>query len=200
MKKSITENLKQILLIVFSVVLGLFLNEKIEEAKNRKEANKLLSKIKLEVLENKKLVEYWAPYHKDATTKIDSVYNDDKFIKSFIQNKLILFKTVFTRQTILGRFPNNDAWDIAKSHPLIVNLDYDQLLVLSKIYNQQKSTFKPIAKVSELILSIDFNSPENAKLNIEKLRNYMNEISSRELLLLEYYNEADKILNLQNIK
>ncbi len=63
MKKSILENIKQILLIVFSVVLGIFLSERIEERKNKDEAALLLSKIKSEVTKNKQLLEYWVPYH-----------------------------------------------------------------------------------------------------------------------------------------
>lgn len=63
MEKPIAKNITQLFLIVFSVVLGIFLSERIEEQKNKNEAAKLLSKVTSEVIENKKLVENWAPYH-----------------------------------------------------------------------------------------------------------------------------------------
>ena len=43
----------QFFLIVFSVVLGLYLSERIEERKNKKESEVLLAKIKLEAKDNR---------------------------------------------------------------------------------------------------------------------------------------------------
>lgn len=98
----------------------------------------------------------------------------------------------------MSAMPTNDAWDIAKSHPLIVNLDYDELLILSKVYNQQKVTFNSAAKISEVFLSPDFNSLDKAKMNIKIFKSQMQEIVAREFQLLEYYNQANKIFKVQN--
>lgn len=198
MKKSIVENITQLFLIVFSVVLGLFLSERIEDRKNEKDATKLLSKIKSEVNDNKKLLEHWAPYHGEIATSLDSLCNNEKFVENFINDKSTLFKEVLTRGTFMSRMPSSDAWDIAKSHPLIVNIDYDELLILSKIYNQQKSTFEPAAKLSEIFYSPDFNTKENAKSNLQKFNGRMQEIVGREMQLINYYNEAEKVLKIQN--
>ena len=198
MEKPLAKNLTQLLLIVFSVVLGIFLSERIEEQKNKKEAMKLLSKIKSEVMGNKKLLEYWAPYHGEISKSLDSLYKSEIFIEDFIDDKSVLFKEVLTRGNFMGRMPSGDAWDIAKSHPLIVNIDYDELLILSKIYNQQKSTFEPAERISEVFFSPDFNARENARYNLQKLNNLMQEIVSREMQLINYFNEAEEILNLQN--
>lgn len=197
-KKSIISNITQLILIVFGVVLGIFLSERIEEQKNNKEALMLLSKITSEVSDNKSLIEYWAPYHGDIAKGLDSLQNDEVFVESFINDKSALFKEVLTRGNFMGRMPSSDAWDIAKSHPLIVNFDYDELLILSKIYNQQKSTFGSVDKISEVFFSPDFNTRENAKFNLQKISNLMQEIVSREMQLIEYYNEAEGILELQS--
>ena len=197
MEKPLIKNLIQLLLIVFSVVLGIFLSERIEEQKNKAEAAKLLSKVKLEVNDNKELLEYWAPYHGEIAQKFDSLFKSDIFIENFINDKSTLFKEALARGTFMGRLPSSDAWDIAKSHPLIVNFDHDELLILSKIYNQQKSTFEPTARISEIFFSPDFNTRENANYNLQKLNNLMQEIVSRETQLIIYFNEAEDILKLQ---
>ncbi len=197
MKESFIKNISQIFLIVFSVVLGLFLSERIEEIKNEKEATKLLVKVKSELNENKKLLDHWVPYHKEIVKKLDSLSDDKKFIESFINDKTTLYK-VFERGTIMSDTPSNDTWDIAKSHPLVVNFDYDELLILSKIYNQQKTTYESFPKMIELLLSPNLNTEDNARLNLQLFKNQLEDITSRELQLINYYQQAEIILKYQN--
>ena len=197
MIKILLKNIKQILLIVFSVVLGIFLSERIEDSKNKKEAALLLSKIKSEVNENKELVAHWTPYHNEIVNRLDSLCTNEIFIKNFIDDESVLFKEVITRGTLMTRSPSSDAWDIAKSHPLIVHFEYEDLLILSKIYNQQAMTYESVPKVVELLLSTDFNTTEKAKPNLQAFKNLMWDIVSREKALMNYFKEADKTLELQ---
>ncbi len=196
MKKSITQYFLQVFLIVFSVVLGLFLSDRIEEKKDEKDALKLLSKIKSELNENKKLLDYWVPYHGKIVNRLDSLSNDEQFIKSFINDKSAIYEA-FSRGTIMSDMPSNDAWDIAKSHPLIVNIEYDTLLSLSKIFNQQKFTYESIPKLIDLMVSTEFNAKERARLNLQLFKDKLEEIYGREKQLVNYYNEAERILKFQ---
>jgi len=198
MKKSILGYIAQLVLIVFSVVLGLFLSERIEERKKEREASRLLSQIKSEVQENKMLLEYWVPYHSEIVNRTDSLLNEEAFIDSFIEDQSILFAEVLTRGNIMGRTPSSDAWDIAKSHPLIVHFDYEELLILSKIYNQQEMTYEPVPKVIELVLSTDFNAKGQARSNVQSFKTQIREIVSREIQWLNYVEEAEKILERSN--
>ncbi len=197
MEKPIVKNLIQLVLIVFSVVLGIFLSERIEEQKSKREAVKLLSKITLEVEDNKRLIEDWTPYHIEIVRRLDSLSNDIKFVERFIGNKSILFSEVFTRRTIMARRPASDAWDIAKSHPLIVRFDYDELLMLSKIYNQQEDTYKSFSKISEIFYAPDFNSKGNAAFNLRRINNLIQEMVGLEMQLIGYYKEAEGFFDLQ---
>ena len=198
MEKAIVQNIKQVLLIVFSVVLGLYLSERIEERKNEKEAAKLLAKVKSELNENKKLLDVWVPYHREIVRSLDSLSQKEFFLEDFIEDKSALYQVV-TKGTILSDMPSNDDWDIAKSHPLIVNFEYDELLILSKVYNQQKISFESLPNLIELVLSPDFNSRVQARPNLQLFRDKLNDIASRETQLIDYYNEADEILNFQSI-
>lgn len=196
MKASIIQSITQVLLIVFSVVLGLYLSERIEDRKNEKEASKLMLRIEAELNNNIKLLNIWVPYHREIVKKLDSLVNDERFIEDFITDKSTLYQ-LFSRQTLMGESPTSDAWDIAKSHPLIVNFDYDELFALSRIYNQQKSTFEPIPGLVELLLSTELNSRESARPNLLLFKNKLDDISMRELQLIAYYQEAEQILQYQ---
>ncbi|MEO1217926.1 MAG: hypothetical protein AAFY45_30640 [Bacteroidota bacterium] len=198
MRKSIQQNLKQLLLIVFSVVLGIFLSERIEERKKEREAALLLSKLKSEINDNKKLLEYWVPYHIEIVHRLDSLNKNEQFVRDFINDPSYLYNAVLTRGNLMSDSPSNDAWEIAKSHPLVVHFDYEDLLILSKIYNQQEGTYQSVPKLIELFLSADFNARGKAKQNLQSFRNQMREITSREVQLMNYFKEADTILKLKD--
>ncbi|GAA0871617.1 hypothetical protein GCM10009117_07630 [Gangjinia marincola] len=191
MKNTVLKYLEQVLLIVFSVVLGLYLSERIEDRKNERDAQELFLKINSELTTNKKLLDYWVPYHKEIINRLDSLSNDTTFIKTFIADKSVIYEA-FGRGTIMSDMPSNDAWDIAKSHPLIVNMDYDKLFILSKIYNQQRFTYESIPALINLIVSSEFNAREHAKRNLELLRDKLEETYGREVQLVQYYELAEK--------
>lgn len=195
MNRPITEYLIQVAMIVFSVVLGLYLSERIEEHKNKKEAQQILSKVKSEVSRNKRIVEYWAPYHGKVVEVLDSLRASQDFVDRFIEDESAIY-SAFSRETMMGDMVSSDAWDIAKSHPLFVSLDYDQLLILSKIYNQQEFCFSTISDFIELMISTDLNSPGKAEANLQMIRNQLHEIYGRERQLMHYFDEGAEILGL----
>lgn len=197
MKESMVKNVTQIFLIVFSVVLGLYLSERIEDRKDEKEAKKLMSKIKSELNTNLKILNDWVPYHREIVSKLDSLAKEENFIEDFVTDKSKLYDA-FSRQTLMGQSPTSDTWDIAKSHPLIVNFDYEELSALSRIYNQQETTFEPIPRMVELLLSSDFNERGSARLNLILFKDKLDDISMRELQLISYYKEAEVILKYQS--
>lgn len=197
---TIKQNITQVILIVFSVVLGLYLSERIEEGKNKQASDNLLAKITSEVNDNIILMDEWALYHQQIKGKLDSLSKDEVFIEQFIQNKSILLEKLLTRGTFMARRPSSDAWDIAKSHPLIVNFDYDKLVILSKIYNQQKITFEPGTEMFEIYKSKDVNLRKDAKLNLGLMSNRFRELIAREKQLMYYYKKSEEILGLKDNK
>ena len=140
----------------------------------------------------------WAPYHQEINKNLDSLSKDPAFIAAFKNNKYTIFERLFTRGTFLSRMPINDAWDIAKSHPLIVNIDYDKLLILSRVYKQQELTFKSVFEIFELFNSKDINIEKDAKSNLELISNRIQEFVALEKQLMYYYKQAEEILDLQD--
>lgn len=190
MKKEFREYLIQILLIVFSVVLGLYLNEKIVQHNEKKEAEKLLSFVKTEINANRFLLKDWAPYHREISIKLDSLSKEEQFVSDFIKDKNILFSKLMTRRTFMNRNVSDDAWEISKGNPILVNIGFERMLLLSKIYSQQDGTFKPSSEMFKVLQSRGVNDPSSAKENLSILNNHMRELVGREFLLQQYYEEA----------
>lgn len=197
-RNTILEILIQFILIVFSVVLGIYLSERIEEGKKRKESEELLAKIKSEVKDNIQLLEKWAPYHQKIYKNLDSLSKDSAFVAEFIKDKYVFFERLLSEGTFMARSPVNDAWDIAKSHPLIVNIDYDKLLILSRVYNQQALTFEPMFELFDLFNSKDVNLEKDAQTNLKLIRDRIWDLVARERQLMGFYRQAEEILDLND--
>lgn len=195
---AIKEYIAQFVLIVFSVVLGLYLSERIEERKEIQESYDLLTTIKTEVKDNISLLEYWSPHHKEIKEKLDSLSKDEVFIEQFVGDKFFFFEKLFTRGTFMSRMLASDAWDIAKSHPLVVKIDYDKYLTLSRVYNQQKITFEPGFEMIELLKSKDVNIEKDAKSNLALICDRLHELVAREKQLMDFYKEAEEKLDLKD--
>lgn len=196
----IKEGITQVVLIVFSVVLGLYLSERIEERKKRQESQELLTTIKSEVKDNIRILKDWAPYHQEINKSLDSLSKQEAFIAAFVKDKDILYETLLARGSFMKESLASDAWDIAKSHPLIMNIDHNQLIILSKVYNQQKGTFEPMSKMFDVLSSKNVNKKEEAKANLESISRHVWELAARERQLMYYYKKAAEILDLEEDK
>jgi hypothetical protein len=81
---TIKQLITQFVLIVFSVVLGLYLSERIEEGKKRQESGELLRTIKSEVIDNLRLLEDWVPYHQAINKNLDRILSPTSFFFSIV--------------------------------------------------------------------------------------------------------------------
>ena len=79
-----------------------------------------------------------------------------------------------------------------------MNIDYDKLLILSKIYNQQRLTFEPMDEMFKLHNSKDVNRETEAKSNLKAISHHIHEIASREVKLMYYSEEAKEKLDLKD--
>ena len=193
MKKIINVYLPQVLLIVFSVVLGMYLNQKMIERSDRYKANQLLFLIESEVKRNYNLVQDWQPYHEEFRVKIDSVSNDPVFIKEYQKDRSVIFKFA-TRGTLMADFPLSSAWEITKLNPVVSEISYDKMNVLAKTYSQQKSTFEPAYDMMKIFNAPVMNTPKEAKESLDLLSNLLSEMVGREKQLLQYYQETITVL------
>jgi len=201
MKKVIEVYIPQLLLIVFSVVLGLYLNQKMLERNNKKKAEQLLSMVRSEINTNQKILEEWYPYHRKVVIKLDSVKNDPKFIKAFEQDKNALFQLLFSRPSFMGETPTDAAWEVTKLNSVVSEIDFKKMSLLTKAYHQQQMTFQPVLpKLMDFFQKPFLNSPENAEENLNALSSMLNELVAREDELLFRYRNVIESFEKEKIK
>jgi len=150
MKKILKEYIPQVILIVFSVVLGLYLNQIIVDRNENAKAKELVALVFEEINSNRALIAEWHPYHDSIKLNFQVIKNDANFVKSFIEDKDTLFKTLFTRGKFMQQFPSTSAWEITKSNPLVSKIDYVITKLIAEIYNVQNNMFNPVFKMFDL--------------------------------------------------
>jgi len=193
MKKFLQVYVPQILLIVFSVVLGLFLSEKIKERQDKQMAQQLVSHLKTEIEQCRETMLEWMPYHQDLKNKLDSLRVDDSFIKEFEKDPSAIFK-VAPRGFFNGKV-TSVAWETALLNPAISEISYHQMRDFKNVYNQLDITFfdgnrSPLQKMMNLALSFDFNSLNKSKQNLQAFSSSTQELIGREIDVIIYCNKA----------
>jgi len=200
LKKIIEVYLPQVFLIVFSVVLGMYLNQKMLERNDRKKADKLLSMVEAEVKSNQRILKDWYPYHQRMYQKLDSLKDDSNFIKDFQKDKNVLFEKLLTRGSFMKESLSDASWEVTKLNPVVSEISFDKMNILTKVYNQQKGTFEPMHKMFDLLSKPFINTPKNAKENLNLISGFVRELAAREAQLLYYYKKADELLEGEEIK
>ena len=193
MMRFLKEYVSQVLLIVFSVVLGLFLSEKIKERQDKQMAQQLISHLKTEIEQCRETMLEWMPYHQDLKDKLDSLRVDDSFIKEFEKDPSAVFE-VAPRGFFNGKV-TSVAWETALLNPAISEISYHQMRDFKNVYNQLDITFfdanrSPLQKMMDLALSFDFNTPNKSKQNLQAFSTSTQELIGREIDVIIYCNKA----------
>ena len=140
-KKSLIKYLIEALLIVFSVLLALLLNEYRENLKQKKVIRKNLQSIEEEMRSNLSVINDWIPYHQQVLINIERAIESDS-----IQNLLITDRGFDIFQIApKGIFQNNmsqTAWNVGQGNGIISSLDYETVYLLSKTYDLQENSVK----------------------------------------------------------
>lgn len=140
-KKSLIKYLIEALLIVFSVLLALLLNEYRENLKQKKVIRKNLQSIEEEMRSNLSVINDWIPYHQQVLNNIERAIESDS-----IQNLLITDRGFDIFQIApKGIFQNTmsqTAWNVGQGSGIIGNLDYETVYLLSKTYDLQENSVK----------------------------------------------------------
>jgi len=185
----------QVLLIVFSVVLGLYLNQKLVDRNEQRQANELLSLVLEEVKTNRAMTADWKPYHDSVKVNFLKLKSDDEFLKEFTINKEILFGTLFTRGAFMRQLPSNSAWEIAKSNPLVSKINFKDMKLLADVYSAQEYVYEPFFKMLDYFNSPGINHKEVAKESLTNMYINFREVVGRENFYLQTCDTA-----LTNIK
>lgn len=143
-----------------------------------------------EIKSNRALMAEWHPYHDSTKVNFKRLKNNDAFIKSFVNDKEILFDTLFTREIFMQHFPSKSAYEIAKSNTLISNIDYSYMKLLADTYSAQESVFQPVLDMFKFYHVQGINKEKVVRGNLDIMFYYINETVSREVYYMQNCDSA----------
>ncbi len=183
------------LLIVFTVLLALTLNEWRTNVKERKLKDKALKNIISEIRSNKEDIESKLDYHLQISENIKLYLSNDSLWATLDHTSGIgAVSTIMTRG-IANPNLQSGAWNSAVLSGVVNSFEYDVLYELSNLYQVQEngpnSTWKIMAGFFSESSSFD---PANARQVTMKFQLAFRELYSQERSLLKDYEKALSLL------
>lgn len=193
LKKDYRQFLLEAVLIIFSVLLALFLNEyrtRIKEDQARQHAEENLVQ---EINRNREIMVEYIPYHQQLLDTIRAVIRSDSLIRA-INTPFGPDLSSLAPRGLMQEFPNNAAWETIKTQNLVTGVNYDLIYSLTDVYHQQERTIQILDGIVSLVLSREALNADAAKETLLLLYSQLGELIGRERLLKEKYDEVLRVL------
>ena len=178
--------LLQSILIVFSVILALFLNELRTNQKTQNETQLALGNVIKEIKDNYRSLEYVKGYHKRGMNRIDSIIGEAQQSGTPLSEPLFNLFRIALPNGILPPNTQRSAWNCMNSTGLLTELSYDQLYTLTRIYNLQaegvETTWRSVANH---LMSIETLDESKKQVNLQLLSMLFSELYQQEIYLME---------------
>ena len=179
-------------LIIFSVMLALVLDEYRVNLKQEAATQKALSNVQQEMISNLEVLQKWQTYHSEVYEKIDEVLNAERIpLSDFTQKNGEIHYYSVIPDAIFQNWLEDSSWEVFKSSNAYTNLEFETVVVLSRIYKLQDSGVQ--ASLKSLLTNFtqsDFFEEEKLRHNLTILRRYFREIVSQEAFLIMEYQKA----------
>ena len=172
------------LMIIFSVLFALFINEWRGNINEKKRTKVIMENIRLELLENKAVAEEYHKYHEQAEENIDSIFEAGTLDSLYHPDYgFILFK--IAPYGVIQKSYQDIAWEVGKQESIATRIEFDQSKILFDVYDQIKTVNETIDRIIEHLSNRDINKKELIRENAILLSSEFHEVSSQEETL--YY-------------
>ena len=188
--KSKEEYLADALLIMFSVMLALILNEVRNNWMERKQTREMLRNVRTELINNKQLLEDQFDYHLLVLHNIDSALLHVSYQRQIISDGELHLEKMAPEGVMLEDF-DWTAWETAKSNNISSKVDQATMSLLNNISRQHLRIEKIEDEIAKVLLSRESRRPENIRESLILVKdNYRGWSVDRTPGLLRTYDEA----------
>lgn len=185
------------MLIVFSVVLALYINDYHSQKKDDEATRNALLKVKTELQTNMELVSNLAPYHQQLKETFEAALLDNEKQQALITSKGVTFWSLMPRG--LYQRPLEDAaWKALSNSSVLSNVEFDTMLALSRVYKlQEQGVERSLQHIITLLISREAIQEALISENLTILSFAMSELISQEKFLIQEYQKAISFLEKQ---
>ena len=179
----INKYISESLMIVFSVLFALFINQLAQNYAKHKDKKIAQNNIVEELKNNEKIVKDWVKNHQKILNNLKDLTEDknDSLKNLLVKNKFFELGMLNGNNSLTKEFPVSTAWETTKSTGIISEFEFEKIQVLTETYTQQNlilmQTFQKI------------NDEYFSNLQHQPLSNYENHIDQKSLQYFYLFRE-----------
>ncbi|EMR02094.1 hypothetical protein [Cesiribacter andamanensis] len=178
------------LLIVFSVLLALFLNNYWASKQEAERTEVVLHSIREELRANKAIVEEWQKNHQAVLENIAYYRPRTQAYDSLVHQHQFQFGLLFT-ETLVPNIVRSTAWETAKTTGMVQHFDLELATALSDVYDLQRlGPMRTIEKLTDLVNERQTHQREHVPQTLVLFQFAMQELVGQEYILLQAYTRA----------
>lgn len=188
-KKDFTRYTLEAVLIVFSVLLALYLDNVFEDRREARNIDELVSHIADEMQSNLAIVDEWLPYHRSVIEEIDRYLASDELRHDLLTADGIDYGRLMERGLIQD-FYSTSSWRIAQQSDVTARIDFDVTYAISKAYLSQQNVDVTLGRFSDFVFDRQTHDPEQLLVSLRIVRNLLQELAGQQNVLQHNYREA----------
>lgn len=194
-KENLVRSALEAILIVFSVLLALFLDNVIEERKEARKVNELVSHIADEMKSNLTIVDEWLPYHRAVVDEVDRYLESDELQDRLLTADGIDYGPLMERGLIQD-FYSISSWQLAQQSEVTSGIEFDVASKISRAYLSQQNVNQTILRFSDFFFDRQTHDPDQLVNSLRILRNLLQELSGQQSVLQHHYRVALESIHL----
>lgn len=194
-RKNLARSIVEAILIVFSVLLALFLDSVIQDRREARTVDELVSHIVAEMRSNLAIVDEWLPYHQSMVDEIDRYLESDELQVSLLSADGIDYGRLMKRGLIQD-FYSISSWQLAQQSEATSGIDFEVASRISRAYLSQQNVNLTIQRFSDFFFDRQAHDPDQLAISLRILRNLLQELSGQQSVLQHHYRVALEAVDL----
>jgi hypothetical protein len=185
------------ILIVFSVLFALFIDNYAQRLKVEKQKNLAIERIKLELSQNQKIAKGWLVHHGKILERIKNLMKlpKDSLKKEFSKDNYLTFALLSGGKPVTNELLSSTAWETAKSTAIIEEFDFQMIESLTRAYEHQNFlTDKTLNGIVNTYFERDSHELKNIDSTLKQFLIRFNELTAQERFLLKIYEKTSQKL------
>lgn len=194
-RENLARSIVEATLIVFSVLLALFLDGVIQDRREARTVDELVSHIAAEMRSNLAIVDEWLPYHRSMVDEIDRYLKSDELQLSLLAADGIDYGRLMKRGLIQD-FYSISSWQLAQQSEASSGVDFEVASKISRAYLSQQNVNLTIQRFSDFFFDRQAHDPDQLANSLRILRNLLQELSGQQSVLQHHYRVALEAVDL----
>lgn len=178
------------LLIVFSVLFALFIDQCQSDAKERERTESILGNIRLELERNLGSTRRLVSYHDAVLEKLGATPTDSLEEIFFSEGRFLIYDNDIAPLGVSQEVFKDIAWNTAEREDISGRISFERAQTLFEVYQQQQNVTNTIAKLVDILSERDTHRKELVTETVAIMRKLFEEMRSQEIQLVSQYERA----------